>query len=69
MTIAEKNKQTKKPLKNTYKMIRESKQYKTTEKMIKEKRRYQCEEVRNRKAIRHTENKYQNGRRKLFPIN
>ena len=28
----------KKTLKNTYKMITESKQYKTTEKMIKEKR-------------------------------
>lgn len=40
MATVEKNKkQTKKTLKNTYKMITESKQYKTTEKMIKEKRR------------------------------
>lgn len=34
-----KTKQTKKTLKNTYKMIRASRQDKTTEKMIKEKRR------------------------------
>lgn len=45
-------------------MIRESKQYKTTEKWLKKEG--SNGRSKEQKGIRYTENKYQNGRRKLF---